>query len=326
MPQQFTNNARALLASGITAAATSFTVEASKADLFPTANTDANPVGTATDWFKLTLQDTVGNTEIVYVRTRVAGSGLMANVQRAQEGTVARDFTAGTVVGLRMTAADVQAMLSGVYTNPLTAPSVSATTLTATGQSVAPKYLQAGVEGRIIPVRGIVMWSGTIAEIPVGWALCDGTNGTPDLRDKFIIGAGTDNASVASTNITGAATKTGGSKDLAVPAHTHTFSANTNTAGTHSHGASDSGHQHVAGQLRGDQSVWSGGNYGGYSDAAYVTNTTNVSGVGYANINIAADGAHAHTVSGTTATAGTSATNANLPPYYALAFIQALPA
>ncbi len=35
----------------------------------------------------------------------------------------------------------------------------------------------------------ILMWSGSITEIPRGWALCDGTNGTPDLRGKFIQGA-----------------------------------------------------------------------------------------------------------------------------------------
>jgi hypothetical protein len=38
-----------------------------------------------------------------------------------------------------------------------------------------------------VPAGGIIMWSGTIASIPVGWALCNGANGTPDLTDKFII-------------------------------------------------------------------------------------------------------------------------------------------
>ncbi|MBA7678649.1 hypothetical protein ES703_86927 [subsurface metagenome] len=36
----------------------------------------------------------------------------------------------------------------------------------------------------------IVLWSGAIVDIPAGWALCDGNNGTPDLRDCFVIGAG----------------------------------------------------------------------------------------------------------------------------------------
>ncbi|MBP9153085.1 MAG: tail fiber protein [Flavobacteriales bacterium] len=37
------------------------------------------------------------------------------------------------------------------------------------------------------PTGGIIMWSGTIASIPAGWSLCDGSNGTPDLTDKFIL-------------------------------------------------------------------------------------------------------------------------------------------
>ena len=36
----------------------------------------------------------------------------------------------------------------------------------------------------------IVIWSGAIVDIPTGWALCDGNNETPDLRDRFVIGAG----------------------------------------------------------------------------------------------------------------------------------------
>jgi len=41
--------------------------------------------------------------------------------------------------------------------------------------------------GSNVPTGGIIMWSGTIASIPSGWSLCDGSNGTPDLTDKFII-------------------------------------------------------------------------------------------------------------------------------------------
>ncbi|MBA7685416.1 hypothetical protein ES703_93840 [subsurface metagenome] len=42
----------------------------------------------------------------------------------------------------------------------------------------------------MLPIGIIVIWHGPIADIPPGWSLCDGTNGTPDLRDRFIIGAG----------------------------------------------------------------------------------------------------------------------------------------
>lgn len=36
----------------------------------------------------------------------------------------------------------------------------------------------------------ILLWSGDIVDIPTGWHLCDGSNGTPDLRDRFVPGAG----------------------------------------------------------------------------------------------------------------------------------------
>ena len=41
-----------------------------------------------------------------------------------------------------------------------------------------------------ISIGVITAWSGGLGNIPPGWHLCDGTNGTPDLREKFIVGAG----------------------------------------------------------------------------------------------------------------------------------------
>jgi hypothetical protein len=64
----------------------------------------------------------------------------------------------------------------------------------------------------LVPVGGIIMWSGTIATIPGDWALCNGTSNAPgpDLRDKFIVGATSDDAGVAKTNIEGALSQSGG--------------------------------------------------------------------------------------------------------------------
>jgi hypothetical protein len=45
-----------------------------------------------------------------------------------------------------------------------------------------------GEDPDVIPAGVIVLWSGTIATIPAGWALCDGTLGTPNLQDRFVIG------------------------------------------------------------------------------------------------------------------------------------------
>lgn len=65
-----------------------------------------------------------------------------------------------------------------------------------------------------MPIGGIVMWSGTIATIPTNFQLCDGTNGTPDLRDRFIVGARQDSVGIAKTNITGSLTQSGGSTSI----------------------------------------------------------------------------------------------------------------
>jgi hypothetical protein len=109
MPQLFTNNARSTLQSTITDTATSLTIAAGAADLFPAANVGTGSVPSTDNWFKATLQDVSGNVEIIYVRTRNAGSAVFSNILRGQEGTTARAFTAGSVIGLRLTAADVQA-------------------------------------------------------------------------------------------------------------------------------------------------------------------------------------------------------------------------
>ncbi len=47
----------------------------------------------------------------------------------------------------------------------------------------------------LVPQGTIIMWHGTLANIPSGWGLCDGTSGTPNLLDKFVKGVtdGSDN-------------------------------------------------------------------------------------------------------------------------------------
>ena len=68
-------------------------------------------------------------------------------------------------------------------------------------------------------VAGMIMlWSGAIVNIPAGWLLCDGTSGTPNLRDRFVVGAGSTYA-VAVTG--GAATVTLTAAQSGLPAHSH---------------------------------------------------------------------------------------------------------
>lgn len=82
-----------------------------------------------------------------------------------------------------------------------------------------------------IPSGIIAMWSGASNAIPTGWVLCNGQNGTPDLRNRFIVGAGS-SYSVGNT---------GGSDTVSlntnqIPAHSHGFSLSAVSAGAHTHG------------------------------------------------------------------------------------------
>jgi hypothetical protein len=142
-----------------------------------------------------------------------------------------------------------------------------------------------GGGGTTVPSGCIIIWSGAIGSVPTGYVLCDGTNSTPDLRNSFVIGAG---------NLYSVG-QTGGSKDAIVVTHTHTATSV----------VTDPGHFHQVNILA-QASGGSGSYSANFSDPLNVQTTTASTGI---------------TVATTNANAGVSGTNANLPPYYALAFI-----
>ena len=298
MPQKISNNARALLVGSINAVVTTMTVEAAKADSFPILNTGANPINTTgLDWCKVTVEDASGNIEIMYARTRTSGSGVFSNLIRGQEGTTARSFTAGSVVELRITAADIAAAI-------LVSAELDA-------------YEAANPAGAKPPIGGIIMFSGSLAQVAAlapHWQLCDGTSGTPNLRDKFVIGAG--------LNYT--PNDSGGSKDAVVVAHTHAATLGGTSGGesnTHTHAVTDPGHVHGLADGSNIQSTAGGSAYG--SNVAGSSSSTISSAI--TGVTIGANSAghnHSLSVTGTTNSSGVSGTDANLPPYYALAFIQ----
>jgi len=146
--------------------------------------------------------------------------------------------------------------------------------LLSAGGSTTPTWGSAFVTGMII------LWSGSSATIPTGWLLCDGSSSTPDLRNRFVVGA-------TSTYAVGA---TGGSADAIVVSHTHTVT--------------DSGHTHTTGTT-GTAYVFDGP--GGGARTYSTGNGGSVTGTATTGI----------TVNST----GSSGTNANLPPYYALCYI-----
>jgi microcystin-dependent protein len=139
-----------------------------------------------------------------------------------------------------------------------------------------------------IPIGGIIMWSGST--LPTGWAFCDGSNDTPDLRNRFIVSR---NAIGTGTTITGVSSVTGGSKDAIVVTHNH-FIANTDT--------------------------FSGA--GAFGTLSTTTTLTEYAGNGSgSDFSYGLAGTATTATIGNTSTEGSSGTNANLPPYYALAFI-----
>lgn len=159
------------------------------------------------------------------------------------------------------------------------------------------------------PVGGIVMWSGSMdpGAIPSGWLLCDGTNGTPDLRNRFIIGAFENNAGVPNTTITGSPTQTGGSKDAIVVSHTHTATV------------TDPGHGHDFIYANGTQASANQTTTGGFV-LNQINNAVQPANTGNATVNNQI-GEALTGVTVANSTEGASGTNANLVPYYALAYI-----
>lgn len=187
----------------------------------------------------------------------------------------------------------------------------------------------------VVPTGAIIMWSGATTSIPSGWALCNGQTASksdgsgsvtvPDLRDRFIVGAGTTyavGATGGATSNTPTITMTNASYALTkndLPAYNLTV-----TDAGHSHTLTDPGHAHsyvsYSYTRKGDGS---GGDYmNGPSGTTTGSNTTgitiasNTTGV---TVN-SAGGGLAHTHNNT----ATSSSVSTLSPYYALCFIYKL--
>jgi hypothetical protein len=142
--------------------------------------------------------------------------------------------------------------------------------------------------GATIPSGLISMWSGSIGSIPSGWYLCDGSNGTPNLTDRFIIGAGSSYAVNGTGGVSSVTLTTNN-----MPAHTHTATV------------TDPGHTHTSNAQQNNSSNQLAG---GGGITVYPTGAT---------INSATTG-----ISVTNSSTGSGTSFSILNPYYALAFIQ----
>ena len=160
-----------------------------------------------------------------------------------------------------------------------------------------------GIQG--IPSGVIMLWSGAANAIPSGFVLCDGNNSTPNLQDRFVVGAG----SSYNVNSTGGADSVTLSTTQ-IPSHSH-------TTPNHNHSFSGSGsssHNHGI-------TVYNSGNYSskpfGYHGQAQGTSTQNTQN---ATVSLTVSGNTGYH-SGTTTATGSGSSHENRPPYYALCYI-----
>lgn len=340
----FADNASSLLASGISPTATTLTVTASTGALFSAPGAGQYALGT--------LEDVSGNVEVVQITSRTGDSFV---VVRGQENTTAISFASGTVFEQRITAGMLAAFLqkqggdtmsgtttlSGVLTlgsgGSIRLGEVAGTPIRSqpgdtSNQIVVPIGSPATAAGSVILTTSniaanvpsgydfvhtgmVVLWTGSSGSVPAGWVICDGTNGTPNLRDQFVLGGGGAlPTSGGSASTTTGATDPSGSLTVAgyallatdLPQHTHQFG--TGSGGTYVAGGSGSGFSlNLSGSI------------------SYVTNYPSGQPVGgnpiiqpaYGGSSPPAANAHTHNLSGSL----THTHSYLLPPYVALFYI-----
>ena len=223
----------------------------------------------------LTIKSLVSDKDVIF-QGNDGGSGITAltlDMSAAGEAT----FNAGITSPGTVTSSGTLAVTGNLTVDG--ASGSSGQVLTSAGSGSTPTWTTQFVSGMIM------LWSGSTGSIPSGWVLCNGSNSTPDLRNRFVVGAG-DTYSVDAT---------GGSADATIPTHTHSATSS----------VSDSGHAHainLTGFTGGGATALGAQNIVGNTQST-TTVTTGIS------------------VSTSIANAGSSGTNANLPPYYALAYI-----
>lgn len=280
MAIKLANNAVGIIASSITDIATSLSLQPGQGNAFPALS--------AGDWCPGTIINSAGQIEIVRVTARTSDTLV---IERAQEGTVARAFNPGDRFEHRLTAGALNSIIA------------SLDSLSASYDKIRPR------------VGDIKPWHGAVDQIAVahgaGWQLADGTNGTTDLRDRFIVGAG---ATYDVGDIGGANNVTLTTAQM--PSHSHANTL-TDTGHVHANTLTDPKHSHAFASglawTNGGPQTWGGGSAGNIGVQNMVAAATGIT------INNA--GANAG-ITLTNASQGSGGAHENRPPYYAVAFIE----
>ena len=235
------------------------------------------------------LLSPVGNGQQFFTNNGIPNAGGLIYTYQAGSSTLLTTYTTvnGTIANTNPIVLDAygrtpsEVWMQAGYSYKFIIQTASAVTL-QTLDNLYPILQNAPASAPTLPTGMILLWSGSIGSIPSGYVICDGTNSTPDLRDRFVIAAG-------STYAVGA---TGGSADAIVVSHTHTATV------------TDAGHTHpYTGPITSNAGAATGSG-GVTADMTTRTTSSAVTGITVAN-----------------STTGVSGTNANLPPYYALAYI-----
>ena len=200
-------------------------------------------------------------------------------------------------------------------------------------------------QGRgMIPIGGIIFWSGSITDLPTGWTLCDGTNNSPDLRGKFIMSSTYDETiTISGEDATYNIDQSGGLQqvtleDEEIPSHSHniytdtynhnhtidSMSTNTGTvseSGLHAHDYDDDHINENGDQMYDDEM----NNY--YLTESNISKNTGQNDFNHSHIIDFVN--HSHTMNntnldhghGTSSNTGQQGQHENRPPYYVLAYI-----
>ncbi len=190
-----------------------------------------------------------------------------------------------------------------------------------------------------VPAGVITLWSGADDGIPSGWALCDGQNGTPDMRDRFVVGSGGD---YDTGDIGGADSKNTSSNgshshsESSAGSHVHT----SQSAGSHNHGITVNNHTLSKNQMpahshtfqRATQAVGSTTIAGSGDQGVTYSSTEGGSAAHNHSASSASSGTHSHTINsngGHSHTINSSGSHNHSidvrPRYYSSAFIIKLP-